>query len=166
MMSCEIREIVESDRRPVIEVFNYYINNSFAAYPQEPVTDEFFDNFLHSACTYPAVAVVDSAADGAVVGFGLMRPCNPFSTFARSVEIGYFLGPGYTRRGIGTMLLEFFIAQAKNRGIDCILAGCSSLNQAGINFHVKAGFSVCGRFNRMGRKFGKDFDVVWMQRLL
>lgn len=33
-------------------------------------------------------------------------------------------------------------------------------------FHRKHGFEDCGRFKGVGRKFGEDFDIVWMQRHL
>jgi len=35
-----------------------------------------------------------------------------------------------------------------------------------IEFHLKNGFRECGRFMKVGRKFGEDFDVVWMQKQL
>ena len=58
------------------------------------------------------------------------------------------------------------MAEAGVKGIDSLLAAISSHNQASINFHLQNGFKECGRFLRVGRKFGQDFDVVWMQRLL
>jgi len=35
-----------------------------------------------------------------------------------------------------------------------------------LNFHFKQGFKECGRFQRIGQKFGRDFDVIWMQKFL
>lgn len=35
-----------------------------------------------------------------------------------------------------------------------------------INFHKKNGFIECGRFQRIGRKHGQTFDVIWMQKML
>ncbi len=51
-------------------------------------------------------------------------------------------------------------------GVDSILAGMSSLNEAGLAFHARHGFAECGRFRGIGRKRGRDFDVVWMQRAI
>jgi phosphinothricin acetyltransferase len=47
--------------------------------------------------------------------------------------------------------------------VDTILAHTSSRNTASIRFHRKHGFRECGRLRRVGRKFGKDFDVIWVQ---
>ncbi|MGD0951544.1 MAG: hypothetical protein ABR985_03985 [Methanotrichaceae archaeon] len=51
-------------------------------------------------------------------------------------------------------------------GIVTVLASISSLNQASLAFHKKNGFVECGRFVGIGRKMGKGFDVVWMQRMV
>jgi len=58
------------------------------------------------------------------------------------------------------------IDEAKGRGITSILAGISSRNDGSIAFHRRLGFRECGRFKAIGRKWGEDFDVVWMQRTL
>jgi phosphinothricin acetyltransferase len=55
---------------------------------------------------------------------------------------------------------------AGEKGITSILAGISSLNSASIAFHKKQGFQECGRFLKIGRKWGQDFDVVWMQKMI
>jgi len=47
-----------------------------------------------------------------------------------------------------------------------ILASVSSLNQGSVNFHLKNGFTECGRFRDVGRKKGETFDVVYFQRML
>jgi len=45
-------------------------------------------------------------------------------------------------------------------------AHISSLNEGSIRFHLRHGFTECGRFRRVGRKRGQDFDMVWMQLTL
>ena len=47
------RPLEESDRVPVVNLFNYYIENSFAAYPEEKVPYEFFSLFLEITRHYP-----------------------------------------------------------------------------------------------------------------
>ena len=50
-------------------------------------------------------------------------------------------------------------------GVDNFMAHISSLNEGSIRFHLRHGFTECGRFRRVGTKNGRDFDMVWMQRL-
>jgi phosphinothricin acetyltransferase len=64
------------------------------------------------------------------------------------------------------MMLDYLINKAKEKGITSILASISSLNERSINFHRKNGFIECGRFREIGKKKGKTFDVVYMQKML
>jgi phosphinothricin acetyltransferase len=49
-------------------------------------------------------------------------------------------------------------------GVKHLLANISSRNKQSIGFHLKNGFTECGRFHNIGRKKGDYFDVVWMEK--
>ena len=163
-MSHSFEEMAKEHRTGVIDVFNWYVTNSFAAYPADPVDYEFYDRFLSVAQGYPAVVIKDDA--GTIVGFALLHPYEGGSTFRRAAEITYFILPEHTGKGLGTRVLERFKPAAREQGIDTLLANISSRNEGSQRFHRKNGFEECGRFRRVGKKFGVDFDVVWMQFFL
>jgi len=152
------------DRESVIDIFNYYIENSFAAYPEKRVPYEFFDLFVQSVAGYPSAIIKDK--NKTVLGFGMLRPHSPIPTLAETAEITYFIRPEYTGRGIGSLMLDYLLSRAREKGLHCILASISSLNEGSIHFHLRNGFSECGRFRKSGKKHGKSFDIVWMQKLL
>jgi len=160
-MTYTFEDLSDQHRSAVTDIFNYYIANSFAAYPESPVGYEVFDRFLEMAGGYPAVVVKDET--GAVVGFAFLHPYRRDSTFRRTAEFTAFILPGHTGQGLGTQILERFVEQAREGGIATLLANISSRNAPSLRFHRKKGFRECGRFRRVGRKFGADFDVVWMQ---
>lgn len=155
----------ESDRTPVIDLFNYYIQNSFAAYPEQPVPYGFFDLFLAATKNYPSVVVREADGSG-FIGFGMLRAHNPMPVFSRTAEISYFLDPGYTGRGLGSIILQELESNGRARNIATILAGISSKNEGSIRFHKKNGFVECGRFRNVGKKNGVLFDTVWMQKCI
>ncbi|MGP8173826.1 MAG: N-acetyltransferase family protein [Terracidiphilus sp.] len=163
-MTYELTALAEADRAAVAAIFNHFVEHSFAAYPDEPVGNEFLDRVLVLSKGYPAVSVKTDA--GEVVGFGFLRAFHAASTFRRTAEIAYFLMPEHTGRGLGERMLTHFIAEARALGIDNLLASVSSLNEQSLRFHAKAGFECCGRFPAVGRKSGRDFDVVWFQKRL
>ena len=165
-MRVRFDRMAEGDREAVIDLFNYYIENSFAAYPEEKVPYGLYDRFLKLTEGYPAFAVRDEEHGGRFVGFAFLRPYHPVPSFLRAAEISYFIEPRYTGKGVGSALLERLVAEARKRGIDTILANVCSLNEASLRFHERRGFSECGRFRRVGRKKGRDLDAVWMQRVL
>jgi len=163
-MKYDLFPISPDDKESVIDIFNYYIENSFAAYPENKVPYEFFGLFLQSTAGYPTAIVKDESKT--VLGFGLLRPHSPIPTLAGTVEITYFIRPEYTGKGIGSTIMEYLLEGAREKGLHCILASISSLNEGSIRFHIQHGFSECGRFREVGKKWGKLFDTVWMQKLL
>ena len=128
-MKIRFEKMGEGDREAVIDLFNYYIENSFAAYPDKKVPYGLFDQFLTLTEGYPAFTVRDEESADRVVGFAFLRPYHPLREFQRAAEITYFIEPGYTGRGIGSKILERIIGAAKRKGIDTILANVSSLNE-------------------------------------
>jgi L-amino acid N-acyltransferase YncA len=159
-----IRKAKVDDEAAVLDIFNYYVENSYAAYSDKPEGSRFFDRLWHIAIGYPFY--VAEAADGKVVGFALLHAYYGISVFQRAVRITYFIHHDYTRRGLGRMFLDRLTVDAIAMGIDCIMASISSRNEPSIKFHERNGFMECGRFRRVGRKWDTDFDEVWMQKLL
>lgn len=163
-MTIRLETLTADHRVPVMDIFNHYAEHGFAAYPETRLPDEFFNHFLKIAETYPAVAAVDDA--GTVVAFALVRPYHPMPAFRRTAEVTYFIAPEHTGQGLGRVLLAHLEAEARAMGIDALLADISSFNEPSLSFHRKNGFRECGRFEKVGRKFGRDFDQIWMQKRL
>ncbi len=163
-MEITLVPLTSDHREPVMDIFNYYIENSFAAYPEKKLPYEFFDTILTFCQDYPTAAATVEPDE--VVGFGMLRPYNPIPTFSKTAEITYFIKTGYTGLGIGKTLLDYLVDEGRKMGLTTILASISSLNERSINFHLKNGFVKCGRLKNVGLKQGKSFDVVYCQRML
>ncbi|MBN2061409.1 MAG: N-acetyltransferase [Deltaproteobacteria bacterium] len=163
-MEYSISSISNEDRESIIDIFNYYVENSFAAYPEKKFPYQAFDMFLQLSAGFPTGSIRDQ--NGKVVGFGMLRTHNPMPTFSRTAEVTYFIHPDYTGKGLGKILLGSLEKGAVEKGITNILANISSLNPRSIEFHQKNGFKECGRFIKVGKKNGKEFDTVWMQKML
>ena len=155
------REMTADDAESVLSIFNHYVKNSFAAYPEQPVGPEFFAVLMKASAGYPRLVAVDQT--DTVVGFAMLRPYHPMPAFAATAEISSFIAPSHTGHGIGQILLDRLIAGARAKGITNIMAGISGYNEPSIKFHRKHGFVECGKFLGIGRKRGMNFDVVWMQ---
>lgn len=164
MDNYSFEDLGESHRQPVIEVFNFFIRTTHAAFPGQEMGYDLFDRFLEMSQGYPRVAI--KGVTGEVVGFAFLRPFHFADSFKRTAEIIYFIMPEHTRKGLGTAILELFTRKCREIGIDTILASVSSRNGGSLGFHRKNGFQECGRFIKVGRKWGEDFDVVWLQKHL
>jgi len=147
-----------------MDIFNHYVENSFAAYPENKLPYEAFDMFMQMSKGYPTGSIKDEK--GNIVGFGMLRTHHPMATFLHTAELTYFIHPEHTGKGLWTRLLDFLEKGGRKRGIKTILANISSLNPGSIAFHQKNGFKACGRFKNIGKKNGHVFDTLWMQKML
>jgi L-amino acid N-acyltransferase YncA len=161
-MQYKLEKLSEEHRKPAIDILNYYVEQGFAAYSETRLPYSLFDVYLEASAGYPAVAVRSDADE--TVGFAWLQAYHPSPAFRATAEVGYFLRHDHTRRGIGKAILDQFVHEARETGIDSIVASISSLNEPSISFHLKNGFIECGRLRRIGRKFGRDFDLVWLQK--
>ena len=157
--SVNIRPVRDTDRDAVISIFNHYIVSGYAAYPDEPVRKDFFRYLRERTFSFLVLEV-----PGGIVGFGLTKPLLPFPAFSGTCTLTYFIAPGYTKRGLGTLLLDRLTTEARTFGIIVMVANMASKNHASLRFHKKHGFTEAGRLNDVGKKFGEPFDLIWMQK--
>ncbi|GAB6275060.1 MAG: GNAT family N-acetyltransferase [Peptococcaceae bacterium] len=154
--------MTEKYSNEIIDISNYYVENSYAAYPEQKLPHEFFGNFLEMTRGYPAYVIKN--AFGKVLEFCFLRAYNFLPVFGETAEVSYFLRENEEGKGIGKSALELLEKESKKMGLKYILASVSSRNEQSLRFHEKNGFVECGRFLNIGRKKGKNFDVVWMEK--
>ncbi len=154
--------ISAEDCKEIVDIFNYYIEHSYAAYPEQRVSVDFCAMMMAQCSRYPSVTI--KTQDGKIVGFGFLHAHNPMPAFSRTAEITYFIRPEMTGKGIGSQMLALLETSAKKCNISVILANISSKNTGSIRFHQKNGFIECGRFRNVGEKKNELFDTVWMQK--
>ena len=159
-----IRKATDQDCDQIVDIFNYYVEHGYAAYPEKPLDRRLFD-FLKTIIYGNAFFVVEDRAEH-VIGFGFLKKYHPYPAFDRTAEAGYFLLPGHTGQGVGALLLNRLEQEARELGVDNLLANISALNPPSLAFHKKHGFRECGRFEKILAKFGQDLDIVWMQKRL
>lgn len=83
LKSLIIREATPQDTQEMLEIFNYYIDNSFAAYLEIPVGPEFFktshdEGESNKSERYPFYVMEE---DNRVIGLVALRPYLPFPNF-------------------------------------------------------------------------------------
>lgn len=157
-----IEAMTSEHRDGVIDVFNYFIENSFATFFTERADYDLYQRFIAITRDFPAVVI--TVPDGRVVGFAFMHRYHPAPALTRAAEITYFILPGHSGKKLGSTILSAFEKEAVEKGITQILAAITSLNPGSLSFHEKHGFKRCGHFREIGLKDGKEFDVIWMQK--
>ena len=154
-----VRKVRDSDRDAILAIFDHYAATSYAAYPEIPVNDRFFEFLLEGTLVFH---VLEHKSQ--VVGFGLIKPLLPFPAFMKTGMLTYFLLPEFTGKGLGEILLKRLTTDATEMGMTSLVANMASQNIPSIRFHMHHGFTEVGRLKNAGSKFGEPFDILWMQK--
>ena len=163
-MKIYLNAIAKEDGDEIMELFNYYVENTFAAYAETRMPPEFFDVLLMMTAGYPGLTARNE--EKGLMGFGFLRPYNPMPVFMQTAEITYFVKPEFIGKGVGKALHDYLLHFAKEMGVHSVLANVSSLNEESIRFHLKNEFTECGRFKEAGKKKDQVFDIVYFQKML
>ena len=146
----------------VMEIFNHYVLTSTAAFPGKPLPTPFFAMISKkSEGGYPAYAVI---CDDKIAGFCQLSPYNPFSSFASTASVTYFIAPEYTGKGVGAGCLRKLEEDGKSMNISHLIAEVSSENDVSLRFHEKNGFRKVGELSGIGSKLGHSFGITLLQK--
>lgn len=162
-MVYSIRKTKDKDGKDIVKVFNYFVRDGLTAFPEKEARYDFFVNLKVMSRGYPFYSIEN---ENRVIGFGLLSPYHLTETFKQTAIITYFILPEHTRKGLGGRLMEIMINDAKKIGVGNIIAKISSANESSLAFHQGQGFKECGKLKNVGKKFGQDFDVIYMQKII
>jgi phosphinothricin acetyltransferase len=156
-----------SDLGEIVGIYNHYVRGSPATLELVPVRPEDRREWFHEHAPhgrYRLMVAVDP--DDRVVGWASTSPFRPRAGYATTVESSVYLRPGSTRRGIGSQLYRALFESVQGEEIERIVAGMTVPNPASRGLHLRFGFRHVGTFSRVGRKFGRYWDVAWFERPL
>lgn len=158
-----LEPISERHRGDVIDILNYYIAESTAAYREEPVGYGHFDKL------FPGGDVISSYAamqGDTAIGFCVLEYYKAISTFRGLGDAMYFIAPGHTGKGIGPLMLKALERDAYAKGIKKLVVDICDDNERSLEFHRRNGFVEYGRLSGCWEKFGKSLGIVFMEKAL
>jgi L-amino acid N-acyltransferase YncA len=97
MTEYHIRQVQGSDAEAIIGIFNYYIEHSFAAYPDHPIPIQAFD-VMKNMVLNEGFFVAENGS-GNVVGFAMLKHYQQMNSFAHCAEVSYFIDKSHTGKG-------------------------------------------------------------------
>ena len=156
-----IRLIKNTDYISIMEVYNYYVTNSFYTFSNMPMTENEAKILVEYGLKIAGFIVT---VNSKTMGFGIAYPYREESAFRSTIELTYFLNPEYVGKGIGSQLYLKLYKKLKSKGYKNILVNISSLNKPSLKFHKKLGFLNCGTFKDIGILDTNKISVIWMQK--
>lgn len=164
MSEVQIRSAEPSDLSRLTEIYNYYVVNTPVTFDVEPYTVErrqaWFEQFA-SAGRYRLLVAENS---GDVIGYAGTTRFRPKAAYETTVETTIYCAPEAVGRGVGKRLYAALFDALRGEDIHRFVAGYALPNAATAAIHERFGFKVVGVFSENGRKFGKYWDVCWVER--
>lgn len=106
---------------------------------------------------------------GQILGYAYASAFKERAAYDWSAECSVYVSRNARALGIGRLLYETLQRALKAQNIvdmnACIACGDDEyLNDASVRFHERMGFRFVGRFERCAYKFGRWYDMAWMQK--
>jgi L-amino acid N-acyltransferase YncA len=101
--------------------------------------------------------------DGQVIGWAALSPASTRRCYAGVVENSVYVAEAARGRGIGRLLLERLIKQARLAGIWTIQTSIFPENRASLALHERCGFRVVGTRERIAKRDGSWRDTVFLE---
>ncbi|HYL93756.1 MAG TPA: GNAT family N-acetyltransferase [Alphaproteobacteria bacterium] len=161
------RPAVVADLTRLTEIHNHYVVNTPVTFDLESFTPEQRMPWFHEHSDgrrYRMIVAEDSEAG--VVGYAASGRFRNKAAYDTTVELSIACSPIATGKGVGKLLYNALLAAIAEEDIHLLVAGITQPNAASNALHKSFGFTPVGTFGQVGRKFGKYWDVLWLQRPL
>lgn len=167
----KIEKVCEKDAGELLKIYAPYVENTAISFEYEvPSLEEFESRISTISTKYPYLKAV---RDNEILGYAYAGPFKTRRAYDWSVETTVYVRGDQREKGIGSLLYNKLEEELKKMGIlnmnACIASPIEEsiyLTDDSIKFHTKMGFQMVGKFHNSGCKFGKWFDMVWMEKMI
>jgi phosphinothricin acetyltransferase len=164
MRNTSIRPAEPCDLPRLTEIYNHYVIHTPVTFDIEPYTIEkraaWFEQFSNAGRYRLFVA----ERDGVALGYAATMRFRPKAAYETTVETTIYCAPEAVGQGLGAKLYAALFAAIANEDIRRIVAGYTLPNDGSAKLHASLSFKPVGIYTEVGRKFGKYWDVQWMER--
>ncbi len=169
MEGITIRTAVLQDAEALLEIYAPYVENTAITFEYDvPTVEEFAGRMSNVLRRYPYLV---GEVDGEPAGYAYAGPFKERAAYDWAVETTVYVKEDMKKHGIGRALYEALEKTLAAQGI-LNLNACIAfpekedeyLTTDSVKFHKKMGFSKVGRFHKCGCKFGRWYDMVWMEK--
>lgn len=154
-----------ADLPRITEIHNYYAQNTHIVFDVRPFSPEqrvpWFNDHTNSGRHRILVA---ENRDGNIVGYTATGSFRSKEAYETTVEVSIACDPGSVNQGIGTQLYQTLFSLLSQEDVHRVVAGIAQPNPASNALHERFGFQKVGTFTQVGRKFGKFWNVLWMEK--
>ena len=166
-----IRNATVDDAVALAAIYAPYVSDTAVSFEIEPPTSgEFAKRITRTLERFPYLV---AEVGGLVAGYAYAGSFKERAAYDTSVELSIYIAESFQGRGIGRALYAALERELVRRGKTNLYACIAYpptedeyLTYASVRFHERMGFAIVGRFHGCARKFGRTYDMVWMEKLV
>ena len=160
----EIRLAKPSDARSLLDIYAPYVENTAITFEYEvPTIEDFAIRIEKTLEKYPYLV---SEEDGVVLGYAYASTYYARAAYDWAVELSVYVSLDSRGQGVGSKLYDALEEMLEQMGYIHFLACISLPNEASLALHRKRGYQQVAHFPKIGYKFERWHDIVWLQKSL
>ncbi len=170
-MKMIIRDATLSDAKAMLDIYAPYVEHTAITFEYDvPALEEFCHRLEKVQAKYPWIV---AEKDGRVWGYAYASAFKERDAYQWAVETSIYVDETAKRQGIGRKLHEALEQRLKAQSI-LNMNACISyieqedefLSQDSIRFHKRLGYNTVAHFHLCGKKFGRWYDMIWMEKMI
>ena len=160
----EIRLAKPSDARSLLDIYAPYVENIAITFEYEVPTIE--DFAIRIEKTLEKCPYLVAEEDGVVLGYAYASTYYARAAYDQAVELSVYVSQDARGKGVGSKLYDALEELLDQMGYVHFLACISLPNEASLALHRKRGYQQVAHFPKIGYKFNRWHDIVWLQKSL
>lgn len=171
MNTVAVRSARLEDAERLLEIYAYYVLDTAITFEYDvPSLSEFQHRMRETMKRYPYLVI---EADEKILGYAYAGVFKGRAAYDWSCEMTVYLDRTAHGRGLGRKLYEALEAELREMGIlnlyACIgypEAEDEYLTRNSAEFHAHLGYTTVGKFHKCGYKFGRWYNMIWMEKII
>jgi phosphinothricin acetyltransferase len=155
-----------SDVPAILAIYNDAVLNTTASWDYQPQPFEqrmaWFEK--HQEQGLPVIVAINE--DGKVLGWGSLSEFRERIGYRFTVEHSVYVAAEYRGQGIGRLIVQTLIDEARRLGKHVLIGGVDQSNQVSLRLHESLGFEQVAHIKQVGYKFDRWLDLVFFQLIL
>lgn len=166
-----IRPATTDDAEELLAIYAPYVTDTVISFEYEvPEVEAFRKRIENTLKKYPYLL---AERKGEILGYTYTGPFVGRPAYAWAAETTIYLKQSERKTGIGRALYEALEKVSKAQNI-LNLNACIGYPQVedeyltgnSVQFHGHMGYRMVGEFHKCGYKFGRWYNMVWMEKIL
>jgi phosphinothricin acetyltransferase len=159
-----VRPAARDDLARLTEIYNHYVVNTPITFDIETYTVERRESWFNQFSERGRHRLMVAEEDGLVLGYAGTMGFRPKAAYNTTVELTIYCAQEAVGKKVGSRLYSALFETLKTEDINRYVAGYTLPNAASAALHERFGFRPVGIYTEVGRKFGRYWDVAWMER--